>query len=118
MLSWITSPPGSHVRRRTIRHLGLAVALSFATSACDREGKKECAWVLEPEPNLKGTTDSGFIPVCARNRTSMKEDCRLQTTIDYAQKVYGRKFRYVDLRTESPGLPRTIATIKFCDGRG
>ncbi len=48
----------------------------------------------------------------------MKEDCRLQTTLDYAEKVYGRKFRYADLRVESPGLPRTVSSIKFCDGRG
>ena len=100
--------------RRALSLLGLA-CLPWLLAACDPEGKKQCAWVLEPEPNLKGTTDPGFIPVCARNRATMKEDCRLQTTLDYAEKVYGRKFRYTDLRVESPGLPRTVADIKFCD---
>ncbi len=84
--------------------------------ACDPDGKKECAWVLEPEPKLEGQTDPGYIPLCARNRTTMKEDCRLQASLEYAQKVYGRKFRYVDLRVTSAGSPRTIAKIKFCDG--
>jgi hypothetical protein len=85
-------------------------------SACDPDGKKECAWVLEPEPKLDGQTDPGYIPLCARNRTTMKEDCRLQASLEYAEKVYGRKFRYVDLRVTSAGSPRTIAKIKFCDG--
>ena len=58
-----------------------------------------------------------MIPVCARNRASMKEDCRLQTTVDYAKKAMDRKFRYVDMRYSSPGLPRTITDIKFCDGK-
>lgn len=95
--------------------LSVALLLLPALTACDPDGKKECAWVLEPEPTLDGTTDPGYIPVCARNRKAMKEDCRLQATIDYAKSVYGKKFRYVDMRVASPGLPRTITTIKFCD---
>jgi hypothetical protein len=75
--------------------------------------------VLEPEPKLKGTTEPGYIPMCARNRDTMKEDCRLQMTLEDAQAVYGRKFRYVDLRWASPGLPRTISAkeMKYCDGK-
>lgn len=86
--------------------------------SCDQDGKKQCAWVLEPEPNLIGTTDPAMIPVCARNRESFKEDCRMQASLEYAEKVYGRKFRYVDLRVKSTGIPRTIASIRFCDGLG
>lgn len=94
----------------------LTAVVMFLSVGCDPDGKKACEWVLEPEPNLKGSTDPGYIPVCARNRRTMKEDCRLQTTLEYAEKVLERKFRYVDLRVESPGLPRTIKSIKFCDG--
>lgn len=100
---------------QSVRLLLLAAAATLLT-ACDPEGRKTCEWVLEPEPKLKGSTDPGYIPVCARNRKTLKEDCRLQTTLEYAEKVYNRKFRYNDLRVESPGLPRTIKTIKFCDG--
>lgn len=96
--------------------LPLVAAASLSLLAgCDPEGKKECAWYLEPEEKLIGTVDPGYIPVCARNRTTMKEDCRLQATKDYAQKAYGKKFRYIDMRVASPGLPRTITTVKFCD---
>jgi hypothetical protein len=91
---------------------------SFLSLACDPDGKKSCDWVLEPEPKLKGSSDDGYIPVCARNRTTMKEDCRLQTSLEYAEKAYERKFRYTDLRVESSGLPRTVKSIKFCDGNG
>jgi len=82
--------------------------------ACDPEGKKECAWHLEPEPELIGKVRPGFIPVCARNRTTMKQDCRLQTTLERAKKYYGKTFRYTDLKVESVALPRTIKSIKFC----
>lgn len=95
---------------------GIAMALLLV--ACDPEGKKKCDWVLEAEEKLAGTTDEGMIPVCARNRTTMKEDCRLQTTLDYAKKVQGRRFRYVDLTVKSAGLPRTISNIKFCNDKG
>lgn len=94
----------------------LTAVLCLLSIGCDPEGKKACEWVLEPEPSLKGSADPGFIPVCARNRRTMKEDCRLQTTLEYAEKALERKFRYIDLRVESPGLPRTVKTIKFCDG--
>lgn len=100
------------------KHLLCLMVLALSAPlfmACDPEGKKECSWVLEPENKMIGKTDPGMIPVCARNRKTMKEDCRLQTTLEYAQKAYNRKFRYTDLRIESPGLPRTIAGIKFCD---
>jgi hypothetical protein len=103
----------SHISRMLKVILSLGASLTLA--ACDPEGKKNCDWVLEPEAKLSGTTDEGFIPVCARNRHTNKEDCRLQTSLEYAEKVYGRKFRYVDMRVERLGLPRTIGTIKFCD---
>ena len=99
------------------RHLAKLVAalVLWTLVACDPEGKKECAWVLEAEPKLDGTVDQGYIPMCARNRASMKEDCRLQATMEFAKSVLNKKFRYVDMRIASPGLPRTITTIKFCD---
>src|SRR5688500_2405556 len=65
-----------------------AIAISVLLLGCDPEGRKECVWVLEPEPKLDGSTDAGMIPVCARNRKTMKEDCRLQTSLAYAEKVF------------------------------
>ena len=107
--------PNKTLLKSCFAHILLAI-LAGATVACDPDGKKQCAWVLEPEPKLEGQTEPGFIPVCARNRTTMKEDCRLQSTLEYAEKVYGKKFRYVDLRVATVGQPRTITKIKFCDG--
>lgn len=96
----------------------LAMLILPFVAGCDPEGRKDCVWVLEAEETLAGTTSEGFIPVCARNRQTMKQDCRLQTTLDFAKKVQGRTFRYVDLRVASPGIPRTITDIKFCDRKG
>ncbi len=92
-------------------------ALGLLLAGCDLDGKKKCVWVLEPEPRNEANSDPGMYSVCARNRESMKEDCRLQTTKEYAMKALDRKFRYVDLEVESPGIPRTIKSIKFCDGK-
>ena len=59
----------------------------------------------------------GYIPICARNRKTMKQDCRLQARQDWAKAVFQRKFRYVDLKVASPGIPRTITEVTFCDGK-
>ena len=91
----------------------IALLLIF-TIGCDPEGKKNCDWVLEPEPKKIDMAQLGFIPVCARNRVTMKQDCRLQTTLEYAKKVYGKKFRYIDLKVKNIGIPRTIDSIEFC----
>jgi len=87
-------------------------------SACDPEGKKECQWTLEPEPNLIGTnTVAGMIPVCARNRTTNKEDCRFQADMDFAKSAWMKKFRYVDIESDNSKLPRVVKSIKFCSDK-
>ena len=83
---------------------------------CDPEGKKQCAWFLEPEPSKENFATRGHIPVCARNRTTMKQDCRLQTTLDFAKQVYGKKFRYHDLKVHSVEIPRTVTSLTLCEG--
>ena len=67
-----------------------------------------------PDIDRKDQTEASFIPVCARNLESNKQDCRLQAKYDDARKWYQKKFRYVDMKVDSPGLPRTVTTIKFC----
>jgi len=111
--------PRSASSRQATRAFMLAwlILTPFVLLACDPDGKRQCAWVLEPEPKLIGTTAAGFIPVCARNRTTMKEDCRLQATLDYAKGAYGRKFRYVDMDLKSHGTSRTVDAIEFCDAK-
>ncbi len=94
----------------------LIIALTaFGTLACDPDGKANCDWTLEPEPTLKDKVQQGFIPVCARNRKTMKQDCRLQTTLEKAKEYSSKRFKYNDLEVESVGLPRTIKAISFCE---
>ena len=76
--------------------------------ACDPERRNECEWYLEPDPSRIGKTDGDLIPVCARNFVSNKQDCRLQTTLDYAKKVHKMTFRYNELVVVDYGKPRTI----------
>ena len=93
----------------------LTLVLLVGILACDPEGKNDCVWTLEPEPKNLGTSQEGMIPVCARNRATMKQDCRLQAPLDFAKGAYGKKFRYSDMTVKSFGIPRTIATINFCE---
>ena len=82
---------------------------------CDPERKKKCEWYLMPEPSLQGTTDPGYIPVCARNLTNNMQYCRLQAKLDFAKKVYGKKFRYVDMVIDEKGrFPRKVTSIETC----
>ncbi|MDD9952623.1 MAG: hypothetical protein OXT67_13765 [Zetaproteobacteria bacterium] len=55
-----------------------------------------------------------MIHVCARNRTSGKQDCRLQIPLAHAKAYDGKFFRYVDLKVDSPGIPRTVVQISTC----
>ena len=89
--------------------------ISVLPFGCDLEGRKNCDWVLEAEPNQADKVSKGMVGVCARNRKTMKQDCRMQTTLDYIKSVQKRRFRYEDLEVENYGIPRTIKNIKFCD---
>lgn len=88
----------------------------FLLVGCDPERKKQCEWTLEPDSAKLGKTEPGFIPVCARNWVSRKQDCRLETTLPFTKEVTGKKFRYVDMTVASVAIPRKIQQIRFCDG--
>lgn len=91
----------------------------FFLFSCDLDHKKKCEWYLVPDEDrvkdgsMDESIDEGFIPVCARNYKSRKQDCRLQTTLEYAQSHYKQLFRYVDLKVKNPGIPRTVEQIDF-----
>lgn len=82
---------------------------------CDPEHREKCEWFLVPDVDRAGQADEGYIPVCARNFVVNKQDCRLQTTLEFAEKVYKRPFRYTELKVKRYAKPRTIAEIRFCD---
>jgi hypothetical protein len=98
--------------RSIMMHILILAAL---TGACDPEHKGACEWFLMPNDVKVSTVDDGYVPVCARNLGVNKEDCRLQTTLKFAEKAYRRRFRYTDLKVKDFGLPRTIDSIKFCE---
>lgn len=105
-----------HLSKNTARFgaFTLAVLTALSLGGCDPERKKRCEWYLMPNTEKKANVDKGYISVCARNLMANKEDCRLQTTLSFAKKVYGKTFRYVDLKVKSFGIPRTIQEMTFC----
>lgn len=94
--------------------LGLLVVVLHG---CDSDHKKKCEWTLEPDtrPERLGKMPDGYFPACARNRTVNKQDCRLAVPLKFAKAVESKKFRYVDLKVKSTGLPRIVTSIDLCD---
>jgi hypothetical protein len=82
---------------------------------CDPEHRKKCEWYLVPDTDKISEADPGYIRVCARNYVVNKQDCRLQTTLDFAVKVEKKKFRYTDLKIKSFAMPRKIDQIELCE---
>lgn len=98
--------------------LALVVIITLAplASGCDPDGKKQCAWYLVPDETRRDEPMAeGLIPVCARNLGKNKQDCRLQAQVGLARSAFGKKFRYVDMKVESPALPRIVSSIDFCE---
>jgi hypothetical protein len=94
----------------------LLLPLIFLLSGCDTERKKKCEWTLEPDTNRKvDEVNPGYVPACARNRTALKQDCRLEVTLELAKQLEGKKFRYVDMKVKNYGIPRTIEDIRTCN---
>ena len=95
--------------------ISILVFLLMTLMGCDPDRKKKCEWYLMPDVDRVSTVDEGFIPVCARNFTNNKQDCRLQAPLEFAKKHYNKKFKYVDLDYEGTGIPRTVEAIKHCE---
>lgn len=93
----------------------IAIFCVFFMFSCDLDHKKKCEWKLIPDIDRKedDSIDEGYIPVCARNFITKKQDCRMQATLEYAQESYGKLFRYVDIKIKSVALPRTVESINF-----
>lgn len=92
----------------------LLMGCAWLLSACDPDHRRKCEWYLVPDPTRIDLVDEGYVPVCARNYVVNKQDCRLQSKLDFAKKAHLKKFRLADLRVRDYGLPRTIKQIRFC----
>lgn len=104
------------MRKESLRMKIAIVSLALMTlTACDPDRKKKCEWYLMPDVDRIGKVDSGNIPLCARNFTNNKQDCRLQAPLEFSKQHYNRKFRYIDMDYEGPKIPRTVKTINHCE---
>ncbi len=96
------------------------LSLIMLLTGCDWWAQRQCAWYLMPDTDKKreGTTEAGFIPVCARNLEVNKEYCQIQATLEFTEKGYGKKFRYIDMELDlNSTFPRKVKDIKFCSDR-
>ena len=91
------------------------VALVTVVFSCDRHHKKACEWYLLPDEDRVQMGTEAVLPVCARNLTINKQDCRLIAEAEFVKANFKRKFRYVDLKVSGRTVPRKVEGIKFCD---
>jgi len=85
-------------------------------AGCDLNHERKCEWYLVPEPKNADKADAGYIPVCARNYTTNKQNCLLQAKFDFVKENFERKFRLVDMDVDEEGrFPRKVKSIKYCD---
>jgi hypothetical protein len=104
-----------------IKSLISLILLSIGLTACDLNHLESCEWTLEPEKDnieklSKEDIGQGYIPVCARNRMTNKQNCNLKAKLDYSKKVFQKKFKYSDLRIdEASKFPKAVVNISsFC----
>ncbi|MEI8027215.1 MAG: hypothetical protein WCI18_12785 [Pseudomonadota bacterium] len=87
-------------------------------SGCElfTNNKSKCQWYAMPEADNKEKVDEGYIPICVRNYVTNKQNCQLQATLELAESVYQKAFRYDDLQIDMEGrFPRKIIKVKeFC----
>jgi hypothetical protein len=83
--------------------------------SCDTNRKDACEWYLIPNSDQVNLADGEYIPVCARNFVSNKEDCRLKAKLDFAKSIYNKKFRFGDMTLSGKEFPRTVESIKTCE---
>lgn len=85
---------------------------------CDSEHRNKCEWYLIPDLDYKADPASplaeGEIPVCARNFTINKQDCRFTADLEFARKAYNVRFQYSELVFIKDSNPRKIKEIKPC----
>ena len=82
---------------------------------CDIHRLKKCEWYLVPEPQHKKLVEDGWVPLCARNYATKKQRCYFQAKLDFAEKIYGKKFRFVDIEFEEYPIPRKILSANSCE---
>ena len=83
-------------------------------TSCDPERKRKCEWYLVPELDHMDQVEGNWVTLCARNYTTRKQRCYLKAPLEFAEKIYGKTFRLVDLEYEKKPRPRKIIRVKTC----
>ena len=91
-----------------------AVACLWLLLSCDPYRKDKCEWYLEPEPKHREFVEKGWVSLCARNFELGRQQCFLQARLEFAEKVFGKKFRYSTLKLDEKSFPRKIIDLKVC----
>lgn len=84
-------------------------------AGCDPHRMKKCEWYLIPEADHRHHVEPGWVSLCARNPVNRKQRCMFKATLEYAEKVYGVKFRLSEMKYEEKPLPRKILEIRACE---
>ena len=86
----------------------------FLSLACDPDRHNECEWYLMPEPNHIELVEKGWVSLCARNYVTNKQRCFIQGKLDFAEKIYGKAFRFTTLELDDSSYPQKVKSVKVC----
>jgi len=93
----------------------VALIIGASLTSCDFYRKKKCEWYMVPEPKHISLVKPDWVSLCIRNYTSEKQVCFYQAKVDFAEKMDGVKFRFVDMKIKEGTHPRVITDVKTCN---
>ena len=88
--------------------------ISLYLCSCDRYRKNECEWYIEPKVEHKDLVEPGWVPLCIKNYKIGRQKCFLSARLKWAERAFGKTFRYSDVKIEEDVLPRKIIEAKPC----
>ncbi len=91
----------------------LAILGIILLMGCDPNRHQKCEWYLVPEPDHIDLVEKGWVSLCARNYHNNKQRCFIQAKLDFAEKIYGKAFRFSNLELDD-SHPAKVKSIKIC----
>lgn len=94
-----------------LKNLTLILAF-FSLISCDYFRKRKCEWYLQVDMDNKDKVDPGMVSLCLRNFDIKKQKCFLQSSVELAESVNGKKLRASDIVM---GDNRTVVEAPICE---
>lgn len=101
--------------KASINLFGITLFLAIGTLlSCDMLRQRKCEWYLVPEPKHRHLIEKGWVTLCAKNYRLGRQKCFLKAPLKLAEEMYGKPFRYSELKLKETEFPREVLEVKPC----